>query len=103
MKTRNKALLLMLSAVTLVAASVFGTIAYLTDNESVTNTFTVGKVGLNLDEAEVNTDGTKATENRVTENDYHLLPGHILLIHPSRYTCPGNSPEYQPKQVPDDR
>lgn len=44
MKTRSKALLLTLCAVLLVAASVLGTMAYLTSTDEVTNTFTVGQV-----------------------------------------------------------
>lgn len=44
MKTKSKALLLTLCAVLLVAASVLGTMAYLTSSAEVKNTFTVGKV-----------------------------------------------------------
>ena len=78
MKTRNKALVLSLSAVLLVGASVFGTMAYLTSQtEVVENTFTVGKVAITLDEAKVDLYGVKEeTENRVTENEYKLIPGH---------------------------
>ena len=77
MKTRNKAVLLSLCAVLLVAASVFGTYAYLTSTtEKVTNTFTVGNVKITLDEAPVDTDGKETTGDRVTENSYKLLPGH---------------------------
>ena len=87
MKTKRKALLLALCAVLLVAASVFGTIAYLTDTEAVTNTFTVGQISMSMDEAKVNEAGQKLnTEDevwetgdtyadRVTDNTYHLLPG----------------------------
>lgn len=76
MKTKSKALLLALCAVLLVAASVLGTMAYLTDNKSVTNTFTVGKVEITLDEAPVDTNGKATTGDRVKANEYHLLPGH---------------------------
>ena len=56
MKTKRKALLLSLCAVLLVVASVMGTMAYLTSTSAtVTNTFTVGNVGITLDEAPVNT------------------------------------------------
>ena len=58
MKTRSKALLLTLCAVLLVAATIFGTMAYLTSTDTVTNTFTVGKVNIKLDEAKANSDGT---------------------------------------------
>lgn len=78
MKTKRKALLLTLCAVLLVAASVFGTLAYLTDTEAVTNTFTVGQISMSMDEAKVDTEGKVITGDgaaRVTENTYHLLPG----------------------------
>lgn len=88
-KTKTKALLMSLCAVLLVAASVLGTMAYLTDSKDVKNTFTVGNVTIKLDEAKVddmgnlvkNQDGTLV--NRVTENDYKLLPGHTYVKDPT--------------------
>ena len=85
MKSKHKALLLSMCAVLLVAASVFETIAYLTDTEAVTNTFTVGSVGLSIDEADVKPDGTLDTNDRVPENEYHLLPGHTYIKDPTIY------------------
>lgn len=77
MKSMKKALLLVLCAALLVSATVFGTLAYLTDSEAVTNTFTIGKIKLTLDEAPVDPNGDAIEgEDRVQENDYHLLPGH---------------------------
>ena len=77
MKTKSKALLMTLCAVLLVAASVLGTMAYLTSQDSVTNTFAIGKIDITLDEAQVDANG-KAIENvaRVKENSYKLMPGH---------------------------
>ena len=46
-----------LCAVLLVAASVLGTMAYLTDSKDVKNTFTVGNVAITLDEAKVDGNG----------------------------------------------
>lgn len=85
MKKSSKTLLMMFSAVTLVATSVFGTIAYFTDSDSATNTFTVGQVLLDLDEAKVNTDGTyvRDIENRDIKNKYHLMPGHTYIKDPT--------------------
>ena len=57
MKTKSKALLLTLCAVLLVTASVLGTMAFLTSNDEVVNTFSVGSVAIKLDEAKANTDG----------------------------------------------
>ena len=74
-----KALLVVACALLLVAASVFGTMAYLTSTDTVTNTFTVGKVKITLDEAKVGTDGKALTGSdaaRVQTNSYKLMPGH---------------------------
>lgn len=84
MKTKRKALLLTFCAVLLVVASVLGTIAYLTANDTVTNTFTVGRVAINLDEAKVTEDGKAVTPaERVKENRYKLLPGHEYTKDPT--------------------
>ena len=85
MKTARKVLILALCAVLLVSISVMGTMAYLTSQDTVTNTFTVGKVAINLDEADVKTDGTyeKDVNTRVEDgNAYHLLPGHSYIKDP---------------------
>lgn len=83
MKTKNKALLLALCAVSLVTASVFGTMAYLTDKKTVTNTFTVGSVAITMDETDV--DGNAG---RDTENSYKLLPGHTYTKDPQIHVNP---------------
>ena len=59
MKARNriKPLLTLCCALLLVAAGVFGTLAYLTGTDTVNNTFTVGNVKITLDEAKVTTGG----------------------------------------------
>ena len=83
MKSKRKALLMTLCAVLLVVASVFGTIAYLTDTEAVKNTFTVGQISMSMDEAKVNPDGTVVTgADRVQANEYHLLPGQTYSKDP---------------------
>ena len=95
MKTKSKALLLTLCAALLVAASVLGTMAYLTDTDTVTNTFTVGKVDIKLDEAKVNTDGTPIEgAARVTGNEYHLLPGHTYTKDPTVTVLAGSESSY---------
>ena len=85
MKTKSKALLLSLCAVMLVAASIFGTLAYLTDTDAVENTFTVGQVGITLDEADVNPNGTYVSNDtvRVDANEYHLMPGREYIKDPT--------------------
>lgn len=93
MKTRSKALLLTLCAVLLVAASVLGTMAYLTSTGEVKNTFTVGQVKITLDEAKVDVNG-KALKGdaaeRVTNNSYKLLPGHSYDKDPTIHVDPSS-------------
>lgn len=83
MKNKSKALLMTLCAVLLVAASVLGTMAYLTSTDEVENTFTVGNVKITLDEAKVNADGTLSGNERVKGNEYKLMPGHTYLKDPT--------------------
>jgi len=97
MKTRNKALLLMLCAVLLVAGSVFGTMAYLTDSKTVVNTFTVGDVAIKLDETVVKPDGTATADPAVRAeagNAYHLLPGHKYTKDPQVHVLEGSEESY---------
>lgn len=95
MKTRSKALLLTLCAVLLVAATIFGTMAYLTSTDTVTNTFTVGKVNIKLDEAKANPDGSLvANADRVKANSYKLLPGHTYNKDPMVTVLSGSESSY---------
>ncbi len=95
MKTRSKALLLTLCAVLLVAATIFGTMAYLTSTDTVTNTFTVGKVNIKLDEAKANPDGTLVEgAERVKANSYKLLPGHTYNKDPMVTVLGGSESSY---------
>ena len=85
MKTKTKALALALCAVLLVVTTVFVTMAFLTSKDSVKNTFTVGKVTITLDEADVKSDGTYVSnkEARVDTNEYKLIPGHTYIKDPT--------------------
>ena len=95
MKTRSKALLLTLCAVLLVAASVLGTMAYLTSTDSVENTFTVGSVAITLDEAKVDENGTPvANADRVEANSYKLMPGHTYTKDPTVTVEKGSESSY---------
>jgi predicted ribosomally synthesized peptide with SipW-like signal peptide len=95
MKTRNKALLLTLCAVLLVAASVLGTIAYLTSSDEVVNTFTVGQVKIKLDEAALDDTGApNPNADRVKANNYKLLPGHTYSKDPMVTVLEGSEVSY---------
>lgn len=75
MKTARKALMLILCAALLVSATVMGTLAYLTSETGVvTNTFTVGKVAITLDEVKVDAYGVPDKDGaRVTANTYKMI------------------------------
>lgn len=92
MKTVRKALLLTLCAALLVGAAVMGTLAYLTSQDSVINTFTVGNVKITLDEADVKTDGTYEVDKntRVDSNVYKLIPGHSYIKDPIVHVAAGS-------------
>lgn len=117
MKTKNKALLLSLCAVLLVAATVLCTIAWLTAEQTVTNTFTYGKVAIELKEPKTDafgeyyyrdvTLGDTTTEescdpkscfyyevNAVTANSYTLRPAHEYIKRPYIEILEGSEPCY---------
>lgn len=97
-----KALLVVACALLLVAASVFGTMAYLTSTDEVKNTFTVGKVKITLDEAKVGTDGKALTGSdaaRVQTNSYKLMPGHTYTKDPTVTVEAGSEASYVRQMV----
>ena len=94
MKTKKQALLFSLCAVLLVAVSVFGTVAYLTAQKQVVNTFTVGAVEIQLDEQKVDAYGKADGTERVTANEYKLLPGHTYTKDPTVTVLQGSESAY---------
>ena len=96
MKSKKKVFVTVLCAVLLVAASVLGTMAYLTSNDEVVNTFTVGNVQIKLDEAKANTDGSLSDNGatRVKANSYKLLTGHTYNKDPMVTVLKGSESSY---------
>ena len=103
MKKTKKILALALAAVMLVCTTVAATVAYLTSQtEVVNNTFTVGSVTITLDEADVNEYGELLNTNdevyedgdtladRVTDNEYKLIPGHNYVKDPTVHVEEGS-------------
>jgi len=89
MKKRTRKVLLMLCcALATVAVSVGATIAYLTDTEEVTNTFTVGDVQIDLNETDTDNDGSRK------DNDYHLVPGQTYVKDPTVTVKANSEPSY---------
>ena len=97
MKKKTIALLLVL--VMIFGISVGGTIAYLTDKEAVTNTFTVGNVKIKLTETKI--ENGVATGVRIqgsatetVSNQYHLLPGLSYIKDPMVTILEGSEESY---------
>ena len=114
----RRILLLLACAVLLVSLSVGATLAYLTSTtETVTNTFTVGKVSITLDELDVDEygkkiqveqkdeDGNTVTDEdgntimedstaRVTANQYKLIPGHSYFKDPTVHVAADSEEGY---------
>ena len=78
---KKKTVALILALVMVFGAAVGGTIAYLTSTDSVKNTFTVGKVAIDLWETDnTKTDGTKTH----TGNTYDkIVPNHTYAKDPT--------------------
>lgn len=109
---KNKKLMIIICVLAIMVIGSFGTLAYLTDVAGVTNTFTVGKVDITLDEAVVNEDGEplgkdgKVVENREDAarkdggtngedgNKYHLVPGQTYLKDPTVTVVKGSEESY---------
>ena len=125
MKRTKKIVTLALAMVLLVCTTVMATVAYLqSTTEVVKNTFTVGKVAITLDEADVNEYGEKlyktekdkliASENeleegdkiktdengvqvladRVQTNEYKLIPSHEYVKDPTVHVAAGSEESY---------
>lgn len=85
MKMAKKILLLVLCAALLVGASVAGTVAYLTSQDTATNTFTVGQVNITLKEYDVDLQtGLKKSPLAEVEElkNLELVPGREIQKHP---------------------
>lgn len=104
MRTKTKALVLALCAVLLVVTTVFVTMAYLTSQDTVQNTFTVGEVTISLDELDVDdddvlTDNKEYTKDGITTirdkaNEYKLIPGKTYTKDPTIHVGANSEPCY---------
>lgn len=85
MRKARKALIAAVCACAL-ALGAAGSLAYFTDSEAAVNTFTVGKVGISLDEANIDGKDAAGEDNstiaRDTANKYHLIPGQTYVKDP---------------------
>ena len=92
----KKKILVACLCVALAVLTIAGTtLAYLTSQDEVINTFTVGKVEIKLDEAKANADGTLVEgADRVKANSYKLIPGHTYNKDPMVTVLKGSESSY---------
>lgn len=97
---KKKSLLIITSMILVAAISIMGTLAWLTDTDTVVNTFTIGQVDILLDEADVDENGKLILDdegnpvNRVKGNEYHLIPGQTYIKDPAVTVQAGSEPSY---------
>lgn len=90
---KKKSLIMLLCAIVILTSVAFGTIAYLTDRESVTNKFTMGNVDIVVDEEDIDSDpdDPKRTEEG---NEYDIEPGGEYKKDPTMTVKAGSKPAY---------
>lgn len=83
----KKKILVACLCVALAVLTIAGTtLAYLTSQDKVTNTFTVGNVAITLDEKDV--DDSTPNAERDKANAYHLMPGGSYVKDPTVHVDP---------------
>ena len=93
-KKLTKALAITACAVLLVAATVMGTVAYLTSQATMSNTFAAGNVTITMDEAKTTAYGVLDGDARVTSNSYKLIPNVEYIKNATIYVEAGSEPCY---------
>lgn len=82
---KKKTIVLIMSLTLVACLSIGATLAWLTSQTgTLTNTFTIGKIGLTLDEAEVSYNRVEDSENRTTSgNSYFVYNSAVLPKDPT--------------------
>lgn len=111
---KKKSLITMISLALVLVVGIAGTLAWLTDRDSVTNVFTVGDIEIELDEAVVDKYGNPLDEegnivdnvedadrtekpadaDKKEGNHYHLVPGETYVKDPTMTIFKDNEPSY---------
>ena len=91
----KKKIIAISAAIAIIAIAVVGgSLAWFTSSAEVTNTFTMGKVSITLDEAKVDKNGKAIIGDgaaRVRENSYHIVPGAVLDKDPTVTVVAGSA------------
>lgn len=105
---KKKSLIMLVCALMVVSSVAFGTIAYLTDRQGVTNNFTIGNVTIKVDETKVDENGVPEIDETVkptpenpepllrTEesNTYPLTPASVYTKDPTMTVLKGSKESY---------
>lgn len=104
---KMKPMIMLLSSLLVLTTAALGSIAYMTDTSSVTNTFTVGNVNIKVEETQVNAQGkpVDAQGNEIVSdsqqpvrreqgNTYHLVPGRTYQKDPTLTVQAGSDQSY---------
>lgn len=93
---KKKTVALLMAGVLAVGCVVGGSLAWLVSTPgAVTNTFTVGDINATLDEAPVDANGKEITgAERVTENNYTVIPGDSIDKDPTVHILNGSEKCY---------
>ena len=90
MKISKRSLFSVIALVLTMSITAFGTVAYMTDSDTVANTFTVGNINIIVDETDVDnsqtgivTPGTEDIPARDQQNSYELIPGLVHVKDPT--------------------
>lgn len=97
MKISKRSLLIMISLMLALTTAALGTVAYMTDQDTVTNNFTVGNVDIFVDEENVDKDvgpDGVTVPDRDQSNDYTLVPGLEQVKDPRVTVRMGSEPCY---------
>ena len=95
MKALKKIIFVCFLMAATITVSIVGTLAFLTSSDEVVNTFTIGKVKISLDEADVDDYGTEiAGASRVKENTYCLISGRTYVKDPTVTVKAGSEEAY---------
>lgn len=94
MKFSKKTLLMAACMMLCVTMTALGTVAYLTDRDSVANTFTVGKINITVDEADVDKNGDPLVKvdtkgngfNENDDDDKVMTEEEAMTKHPGKET-----------------
>ena len=97
MRISKRSLLSVVALALTIAVTAFGTVAYMTDSDTVTNTFTVGNINITVDEENVDgipDENGNIIPERDQQNNYPLIPGLVQKKDPTMTVHEGSEECY---------